>query len=114
MYARRRIVSVNPADTAPLETRIAIHPQATSASRSAIVKDLHVIAAALAADRIVLSADDALLAAIRPLELDPLRDLVWANPVKARNEVVGFLGATIPAPAEWLLYQRPGAAPRTL
>lgn len=114
MYARRKIVAINPADTAPLETRIATHPRATPASRSAIAKDLHLIAAALAADRIVLSADVALRAAILPLELAPLRDLVWANPVNAREEVVGFLGATIPAPAEWLLYQRPGAAPRIL
>ena len=114
MYARGWIVPVTPADTAALKKRIATHPAATPASRRAISKDLHLIAAALAADRIVLSADGALLAAVRPLKLDPLRGLVWANPVIARAQVLGFLEAAIPAPGKWLLHQRPGAAPRTL
>ena len=114
MHARGWIVQVTPADTAALEKRVATHRAATAGSQSAVAKDLHLIAAALAADRIVLSADGALLAAIRPLKLDPLRGLVWANPVIARDQVLGFLGAATPAPGEWLLHQRPGDAPRKL
>ncbi len=114
MHARGWIVQVTPADTAALEKRVATHRAATAGSQSAVAKDLHLIAAALAADRIVLSADGALLAAIRPLKLDPLRGLVWANPVIARDQVLGFLGAATPASGEWLLHQRPGDAPRKL
>ena len=78
MVARRKLVALEDPESA----RLSISRYA-SAARKAIEKDMHLIEAALAADRIIVTRDQLLLAALatRPDGAACSRRIRWINPV---------------------------------
>jgi hypothetical protein len=77
----------------------------TSASlkaKLAMIEDVHLLDAALASDRVVLSLDEEVRACLRSAasEIEPLRKVAWANPLREEENV-----------GEWL---RDGAKPKPL
>jgi hypothetical protein len=82
MYARRRVLKLTPDPFAPLHAACAELPEGRS--RRAIEKDLHLVDAAFAADRRVLSNDGALRHDLQGLatRVTTLRRLLWGDPTE--------------------------------
>lgn len=66
----------------------------------AVVKDLHLIEAALAADRIVISLDDNARAFFR---VDAAKEVVWVNPVDQGGHAICWLRQGANPVDEWKL-----------
>jgi hypothetical protein len=101
MRSKGQIVTVDP----PLHkgTRAAAQRHLPEHTHAAVEKDLHLVSAALAADRRVLSDDDAMRGypTILAENLRALRAVHWANP-----EVAGchdWLGRGAPDERSWML-----------
>lgn len=92
MFARRKVASVG--DVAQDNLRDAIRSAAASrGDRAAMLKDGHLIEAALAADGIVVSLDDAARALFRiaSQEVRDLRGIAWVNPNEAPQDTLEWL-----------------------
>lgn len=92
MRSRRKIVDVEGIENAEFRSQIR-----TSA---AVLKDLHLIEAALATDRIVVSLDER---ARRELAVDASKDIVWVNAVLEGGHAVYWLRNGAPDKEEWKL-----------
>ena len=84
MFARKKVVQVSPMPGEPLRDDVerAID---TPGHREAAEKDMHLIEAALATDRAIISRDEearGIFSAASSLA-SPLREIMWANPEKA-------------------------------
>jgi len=87
MRSRRKIVDLEATENAEVRNQVR-----TSA---AVLKDLHLIEAALATDRIVVSRDG--------LVVDASKDIVWVNAVLEGGHAVYWLRNGAPDKEEWRL-----------
>ena len=81
MFARKKVERIELADDVSLERRIASVVSSGKRLRE-IFKDLHLVQAGLATDRLVASQDDTAKRDFSGLcgSIHELRDLVWVNP----------------------------------
>jgi hypothetical protein len=98
MYARRKIVLLQVPGNGELRLRLTQghSPEETEA----ILKDTHLIEAALRADRIVASLDENARALFRTAELTAV---TWVNPVSERARIQNWLEQGAPPVEEWKL-----------
>jgi hypothetical protein len=63
--------------------------------RDTILKDVHLVEAALAADRAIVSRDDVARSLLRRIAgvMPPLRSIVWVNPTNDAEDGVGWVQA---------------------
>lgn len=91
MYARRLFVWIEDVEDKILQTRInaAVHCD----HRAIVAKDVHLIEAAIATDRLVTSGDETARMAFKTASRDikEIREIVWVNPKRACEK-----------PTEWL------------
>jgi len=91
MFARRRVVRVQPADSG-LRAR-AVHLSLPRTLIDALLKDVHLVDAALAADKLIASMDETTRSILREVigsgECQNLSDLCWVNP--ERDDVIDWL-----------------------
>jgi hypothetical protein len=98
MYARKKIVIlVAPANPG---LRLRLTEGRGLIERDAILKDVHLIEAALRADRIVASLDDTARAMFHIAELNVI---TWVNPVSETTRIRAWLEAGAPPVEEWKL-----------
>jgi hypothetical protein len=103
MTARKKIMFVNPPENESLRSSIAQY-QGRASDKEAMKKDLHLVEAALSADKIVVSLDSTardLFASVCE-RTKVLRTIVWPPPVE-QADVVGWLERRTREPAEWRL-----------
>lgn len=104
MHARRRVQSLTPTPCKPLHAACAQLPPGRS--RRAVEKDLHLVDTAFAADRRVVSRDDAVRCELLALaeRVTPLRRLLWGDPLD--HDCLAWVCAGTPDVARYRL--RPG------
>jgi hypothetical protein len=85
-------------------------PSITQSDISAVEKDIHLIAAALASDQAVLSWDNRVAEAIRKVCADTktatykaVAHVLWINPIVDRDTLHAWLSETGPAQPYWRL-----------
>ena len=99
MYARKKVVELQVAvddDFRERLTKLGRSPE----QRAAVLKDLHLIEAALQADRIVVSLDENARMLFQVQELDTI---VWVNPVSEHSRMQSWLEQGAPPVEEWRL-----------
>ncbi len=94
MYARRKIAPPAVHDRAPIRRAVLSNRTLTPGQVAQIEKDLHLIEAALGADKIILSLDARMRSLLRRVGITALRGVVWADPVEHPAEVQGFLNGS--------------------
>lgn len=97
MMARRQIVSLNEGDLPDLGPRI-LKATSDEPLRAIMIKDKHLLEAALIADKRVLSNDDKVRDQIRAHihALPELRKILWGNPSNESERVVDWLRRDAP------------------
>lgn len=106
MEARKKVVRMNPGIHAPL--RACINGAALNATeRREVEKDAHLVEAALAADRIVVSCDDTARAQFRGLAAHAglLHAVRWVNPLQDSDRLTAWMNRRAPADKRWSLRQ---------
>jgi hypothetical protein len=110
MYARRKIVDRAPPSCAAILEDIRSFPSITQSDVDAVAKDIHLIAAALAADHAILSWDNRVAAAIRKVCADTgtmtsktVAHVLWINPISDRDALHAWLSETGPVQPNWRL-----------
>ena len=98
MYARKKIVEVQVVASPELRSRLTQghNPE----EKTAMLKDLHLIEAALAAASIVVSADENARALFQIREFSAI---TWVNPVSDKDRVQAWLEVGAPQVDEWKL-----------
>jgi len=102
MYARRKIVILTVQPDEAMRNRL-LRPDLTSSESEALLKDIHLIEAALAADRIVVSRDDR---ARTLFDVAELNTVVWVNPVMYHPDCLTWLVDGAQPDDRWLLGRR--------
>ncbi len=94
MQSRGRVIAIKAALDDDLRDRIE-QTAASLAQQVAIAKDVHLVAAARATDRTILSLDEVMRRLLRRAsgQVRELRLLVWANPDREADGVVAWLRA---------------------
>ena len=98
MVARRKLEFLDIPDNEELENKIYIIIETVTGSdkqQIEMIKDLRLIEAAIATDKIVISCDDNTARKFfsrAAIQVDELKDIVWLNPTKVEEE----------KPIEWL------------
>lgn len=97
MFAKKKVHTVTTQQNDQLRNRIAKAIQNTI-PREAARKDVHLIEAALAGDRIVVSLDEKAREAFSTASRDvrTLTEIVWANPSEPSEDVPAWLRAGAP------------------
>ncbi len=92
MVARRKFCWVEPADSTELWQAIAATTESDKGI-AAMSKDLHLLAAALATDHIVIACDEAVrqLFAVASRDVAELRSIAWVNPSQAEESAIAWL-----------------------
>jgi hypothetical protein len=92
MTARKKVARTVPAEADELQERID-RLDVSDNVRGAMTKDVRLLVAALAADLIVISADETARGHFKGLARDAaaLRRIVWVNPLKVEDEAVEWL-----------------------
>ena len=74
-------------------------------SRKEIEEDFHLVEAALACDRIVVSRDDSVHELLRSItgNCSEIRKVIWCNPVTLADEVLDWLSKGAPVVKVWQL-----------
>jgi hypothetical protein len=92
MEGRRKISKPDVYSNEELRDRIK-HVAANDREREAMLKDIHLIETAMAADRIVISLDETARKLFIKVatRVGELRDIVWVNPEKMEEEPVSWL-----------------------
>lgn len=104
MFGRKQVVRVDDVHDESLE--VAIETLAAPHRKHAS-KDVHLVSAALATDRVVLSCDDQARTAFSQLSsLAALGNMLWANPERQGAAVVTWLGAGAAHEHQFLLIPR--------
>lgn len=75
-------------------------PELTDAERESLLKDVHLIEAALAADKIVVSLDDEARALF---DVGELGTVLWINPVRYYPDCLTWLAEGAEPDNRWLL-----------
>jgi hypothetical protein len=99
MYASRKIVKIQIAPDRSMRRRLQ-RQGLTLAEKDAMLKDVHLIEAALAADKIVASLDDE---ARRLFNVAELNTVVWVNPVAHHEDCLTWLADGAEPAERWLL-----------
>jgi hypothetical protein len=99
MYASRKIVKIQIAPDQSMRRRLK-RQCPTAAEKEAMLKDVHLIEAALAADKIVASLDDE---ARRLFNVAELSTVVWVNPVAHHEDCLTWLADGAEPVERWLL-----------
>lgn len=98
MHARKKLVTLQVQANTELRLRPTLGRNAEE--RDAILKDTHLIEAALSADRIVASLDERARALFHTAELSVV---TWVNPVSERPRIQAWLEDGAPPVNEWKL-----------
>ena len=98
MYGRNKVVMVSAMKDSAIEKRLS-KAVAKAAERQAVLKDVLLLKAAFAADRLIASRDDT---ARRILSrccsgVPEIADIVWVNPVNPEEEALSWLKRGAPA-----------------
>ena len=104
MMGRRKVGFVDVTANDELRNKIAC-AASSDGDREAIKKDIHLIEAAMATDRIVVSLDETarvLFAAVAP-SVGELRNVVWINPAQIAQQPIPWLENGAKAERERLL-----------
>ena len=99
MYAKRKIVVLPVQPDEAMRYRLLRH-DLKPAQREALLKDVHLIEAAVAADRIVASLDDG---ARELFDIAELSTIMWVNPVNHYPDCLAWLAAGAEVDNRWLL-----------
>jgi hypothetical protein len=102
MYARKKIVLLQMPGNPDLRLRLTQGHDPVE--RDAILKDAHLIEAALSADRIVASLDENARVLFKAAELNVV---TWVNPVSERTRIRAWLEEGARPVDEWKLGYRP-------
>jgi hypothetical protein len=110
MYARRKVVASEPPPCREILADIRSFRAITQSDIDAVEKDIHLIAAALAADQAVLSHDNQVAAIIRKVCGDTrtvtskaIAHVLWINPIADRDPLRAWLLETGPVQPYWRL-----------
>jgi hypothetical protein len=110
MHARRKVVICEPPSCSEILADIRSFHSITESDIAAIEKDIHLIAAALAASQAVLSWDNKVAAAIRKVCADTgtltskaVAHVLWINPISDRDALQAWLSETGHAQSHWQL-----------
>ena len=99
MYARKKVIQLQVAIDDDFRERLS-GPGRSPEQRAAVLKDLHLIEAALLSDRIVVSLDES---ARMLFQVQELNSIIWVNPVSERPRMQSWLEQGAPAVDEWKL-----------
>jgi hypothetical protein len=101
MFGRKKVVRLENPEEAGLEQSVATLP---SPQRECAFKDIHLVAAAMSSDRIIVSCDERAREVFSSLvEPASLRQVSWANPERDTAAVLGWLARDAPPEAGFLL-----------
>jgi hypothetical protein len=101
MFGRKKVVRLEGIADQALQAAVNGLP---NPERSRALKDLHIVSAALASDRVVLSCDVLARAAFAKLTMvGAVEDLLWANPENDAAAVLSWLERGAPAEVEFRL-----------
>lgn len=92
MQSRKKIVAVRDVENEDVRRQVQMS--------TAVLKDLHLVEAALATDRIVVSLDDRARADLR---VEATREVMWVNAVLEGGHAVYWLRNGAPDKEEWKL-----------
>jgi hypothetical protein len=96
MRSQAKIVDIVDVENADVRSQVTVSP--------AVMKDLHLVEAALATDKVVVSLDDR---ARGELNVEATRDIVWVNAVADGGHAVYWLRAGAYPVEEWKLDHHP-------
>ncbi len=121
MLGKKKIVWLESHDCSAMMAEVTSYPMIGEPEKQAIAKDIHLIAAARAADKIVLSLDDRVAAYLRRICQNVATttntvagDILWMNPVEDHAAAQDWLSEAIPARLNWRLGQpRPRASSKS-
>ena len=94
MRSRKKIVDIRDVENEDIRNQVQMS--------NAVLKDLHLVEAALATDKIVVSLDDR---AHGDLRVEATRDIIWVNAVKEGGHAVYWLRNGAPVVEAWKLGQ---------
>ena len=110
MYARRKVVALEPPACHEILADIRAFHAITQSEMAAVEKDIHLIAAALASDRAVLSWDQRVAIAIRKVCVDKttvtsksISHVLWIDPIADKDALHTWLSENGPARPSWQL-----------
>lgn len=108
MYARRNVIIINDVTHPSLRTKFA-RLKLSNKEHEAAEKDLHLLEAALAADKIVLSMDEIVrdIFSRATSRVSECRRVIWVNPERAREACIEWLIAGAPFELHRCLGHRP-------
>jgi len=94
MYAKKKVDRIDPDPAASMQTQIEAIPL-SSRKRQAVLKDRHLLEAALLADGIVASGDDTARNILREASSTwrAVKRMVWVNPGKPEEDCCDWLAA---------------------
>jgi hypothetical protein len=92
MRSQAKIVDIVDVENADVRSQVTVSP--------AVIKDLHLVEAALATDKVVVSLDDRARA---ELNVEATRDVVWVNAVAEGGHALYWLRAGAKPVNEWKL-----------
>ena len=92
MYARRKIDYINPPEDETLKNKVASTANKVK-EVEAVEKDFHLLQAALATDRTVISLDETIreLFAQASQQVGEIRDIIWVNPERTEEKPIVWL-----------------------
>ncbi|MBI2567848.1 MAG: hypothetical protein HYV63_12525 [Candidatus Schekmanbacteria bacterium] len=94
MYSKRKVAQLSDAELGSLVAEVETL-ELPVAIEAAVLKDLHLVETAMAADHAIVSIDEkvrGLLGRMAP-KVPALRNLVWVNPVPAEEDGLSWLRA---------------------
>lgn len=77
----------------------------SQASKTAMLKDCHLIEAAIETDQRIISLDDAVrkLFSVASHNVEEIKDVLWVNPVTDSGKVMAWLNEGAPVQVKWQL-----------
>lgn len=110
MYARRKVVDCEPPSCAAIVADIRAFPSVSGSEADAVEKDIHLVAAALDADQVVLSWDTSAATVIRKVCADTrtttskiVGQVLWIDPIADSETLNAWLSESGPAQRHWRL-----------
>ena len=102
MMARKKLKLVRLEESEYLRQKIDLI-NIPHASKTAMLKDCHLIEAAIATDRRIISLDDAVrkLFSVASHNIEEIKDVLWVNPVHDSARVMAWIKEGAPVKLEW-------------
>lgn len=103
MVARGKLVAVNVGERQDIRERVEAE-NVTPEQKNAMLKDCHLIEAAISTDKRIISLDEAARNLFVGLSdgIADMQDILWVNPVSDAEEVMTWLNG-VPNEAQWKL-----------